>query len=339
MKDFLNYLEYELFRSKHTVEAYRRDLSQFVDFLKLPAGDFDPAAVTSADIRAWLSALGKAGEAPASLRRKTQSLRAYFKYLCRRKVITLNPAEEIILAKLPKPLPDFIKDSDIKKLLGDATEKASVTAGIATEHRDASTATVSNRDAASAPCRTMADVIAARDHLILHILYAAGLRRAELLSLTDENVHLAARRMKILGKGRKERIVPIAGELAAEIARWQTIRDQAFPDLSAPRPIIATRFGAMSASNLELTIKRLLKDENAGRKSPHTLRHSFATAMLNGGADLNSVRAILGHASLTTTQIYTHLQFSDIRKAYGAHPRSANNSEHEKGESIEDSED
>lgn len=290
MQQFLKYLEFELFRSKHTIEAYRRDIRQFAEFsTRGNSGSFQPENVNAADIRAWLSSLGAAGEAPASLRRKTQSLRAYFKFLCRRRILTSNPADEVILAKLPKPLPDFVRDSDLKGVL----------------------------DAISGD-----DLIARRDHLIIHLLYATGLRRSELLSLNDENTLIGSRQLKIMGKGRKERIVPIADELASEIASWQSLRDSEFPDLPTPRPIIATIHGRMSESNLELIIKRLLRNENAGRKSPHTLRHSFATSMLNGGADLNSVRAILGHSSLSTTQIYTHLQFSDLKSAYSAHPRA-----------------
>lgn len=287
LTEFLSYLRYELYRSDHTVEAYRRDLSQFMTFMGY---GFTPADVTTTDIRRWLAHLAEKGDAPASLRRKTQSLRAYFKFLCRRKLLKSNPADDVILAKLPKPLPDFVRDADMERLL--------------------------------APLPDGAPVNAHRDHLILHLLYTTGLRRSEILRLCDTDIQLSAGRMKVLGKGNKERVVPIAKELASEIARWQTIRDACFPDLAPPRPIIATRHGAMSASNLEVVIKRLLKGENAGRKSPHTLRHTFATSMLNGGADLNSVRAILGHASISTTQIYTHLQTSDLQRAYAsAHPR------------------
>ncbi|MDE6010492.1 MAG: tyrosine-type recombinase/integrase [Muribaculaceae bacterium] len=289
---FISYLRYELYRSDHTVEAYRRDLLQFGAFFCTdPDSAFNPSDVSTTDIRRWLANLADAGEAPASLRRKTQSLRAYFRFLCRRKLMDINPADAVILAKLPKPLPDFVRDADMERLL--------------------------------LPVAPDAPLTAHRDHLILHLLYATGLRRSEILQLTDTHIDLSIRQLRVLGKGRKERVVPIADELASEIASWQTLRDESFPDLPHPRPLIATRHGAMSPANLEVTIKRLLKNENAGRKSPHTLRHTFATSMLNGGADLNSVRAILGHASLATTQIYTHLQTSDLRRAYtAAHPRA-----------------
>lgn len=290
--DFLNYLRYELYRSPHTVAAYERDLRQFIAFFCAdPSAEFIPAEVTTQDVRRWLARLADAGDAPASLRRKTQSLRAFFRFLCRRHILSANPAADVVLAKLPKPLPDFVREADMERLLTPVPPEASVTER--------------------------------RDHLILHLLYATGLRRSEILSLTDASFSHSGRELRVIGKGSKERVVPIADQLAEEIAAWQTVRDTAYPELPAPRPIIATMHGHMSAPNLELIIKRLLHNERAGRKSPHTLRHTFATAMLNGGADLNSVRAILGHASLATTQIYTHLQTSDLQRTYAAaHPRA-----------------
>lgn len=303
MQFFLNYLKYELARSPHTVEAYTRDLRQFISFYETEiASGFDPREVTTPFIRRWIAALAEEKISPASLRRKTQSLRTYFKFLCREKILTINPAEDIIPAKLPKPLPDFVTDDDLQQLMH-STSIGEVSAKTDSGH--------SSR------------LIEVRDHLILHILYATGLRRSELLKLTDDHIDFSLKRIKILGKGRKERIIPLADELLDEINNWQKMRDSEYPELPSPRPIIATRHGAMSASNLELIVKRLLKSTKATRKSPHTLRHSFATAMLNGGADLNSVQNLLGHSSPATTQIYTHLQFSDLSSIYAkAHPRA-----------------
>ena len=309
MDDFLNYLRFELFRSPLTIEAYGRDISQFADFMATrEKPGFYPEQATPAQIRSWISSLALKGEEPRSIRRKIQSLRAFFKFMCRRRGLKSNPAMEIVLPKLPKPLPDFVNDRDMHNILSSNSEAAS------------------RAYTSSAPLPSSEDFMAARDHLILHLLYATGMRRAEVLSLTDDSVNIQARKIRVLGKGNKERVIPIAEELAYEISAWQTLRDEAIPHLIAPKPILATRRGPMSASTLELIIKRLLQHENAGRKSPHTLRHSFATAMLNGGADLEAVRAILGHASLSTTQIYTHLQFSDLKREYAAHPRSGSGS-------------
>lgn len=316
MEEFIKYLQYELYRSQHTIKAYQSDLEQFCAFLSsnpesdpesdpsAKSGELQPASVTRDHIRAWIISLAEAGEAPRSLRRKIQSLRAFFKFLCRRKLLSSNPAEELTLPKLPKPLPDFVKDADMESLLCRYAEEAADP---------------------NLPRRER--FFAARIHLILHMLYATGMRLSEILSLTDDSVSLGARTIRVVGKGRKERSIPIAEPLSEEIRNWQTLRDAEYPDLVIPHPLIATIHGAMSTAQFSRIVKSMLEGKNAGRRSPHTLRHTFATSMLNGGADLNSVRAILGHSSLATTQIYTHLQFSDIRREYGAHPRSARKKE------------
>lgn len=311
MKDFETYLRYELCRSPHTVEAYLKETEDFIRFTSGAVSDFSPGEVRPAMVRSWLSALSEKGLGPRSLRRKLQSIRAYFRFLCRRKGLPANPADDVILPKIPKPLPDFVRDSDMLEILRESSGPGAGSYCRGTE--------AISRSAPS----SMKRVMEVRDHLILHLLYATGLRRAELLSLTDASFSPSGACLRVLGKGRKERLVPLAPQLTNEIASWQAVRDEAFPRLRHPRPIIATRNGPMAPSTLELIVKRLLSGKAAGRKSPHTLRHTFATSMLNSGADLNSVKAILGHSSLATTQIYTHLQFSDLKEVYSkAHPRN-----------------
>ena len=330
IKEYTDYLRYELARSPHTVEAYTRDLAQFIAFATLGhPEDFDPSAIDTPCIRRWIASLALEKEAPASLRRKTQSLRAYFRFLCRRHSLKANPADDIILARLPKPLPDMIADPDMLRILRQSSPESSEKSQ-STQSSESSESDQDSQSSQSSQSSRSSRLRATRDHLILHILYATGLRRSELLSLTDASISNSAREMKILGKGSKERIIPIAKPLLDEITEWQQLRDAEFPDLPTPRPIIATRHGAMSITALEATIKRLLRGERAGRKSPHTLRHTFATSMLNGGADLNAVQSLLGHSSLTSTQIYTHLQTSDIRDIYArAHPHGRKNSDSE----------
>lgn len=336
IKEYTDYLRYELARSPHTVEAYTRDLAQFIAFATLGhPEDFDPSAIDTTCIRRWIASLALEKEAPASLRRKTQSLRAYFRFLCRRHSLNANPADDIILARLPKPLPDMIADPDMLRILSQSSPQSSEKSQSAqspqsTQSSESFEYSQSSQSSQPSQPSQSSRLRATRDHLILHILYATGLRRSELLSLTDASISTSAREMKIMGKGSKERIIPLAKPLLDEITEWQQLRDAEFPDLPAPRPIIATRHGAMSITALEATIKRLLRGERAGRKSPHTLRHTFATSMLNGGADLNAVQSLLGHSSLTSTQIYTHLQTSDIRDIYAhAHPHGRKNSDSE----------
>lgn len=292
---FVSYMRYELNRSPLTVDAYQRDLRQFFDFLASDdTRDIYLQTVTAADIRAWLGKLGRNGATAASLRRKTQSLRAFFHFLCKREIIKANPASEIILAKLPKPLPHFIREQEMESLLDNDINDIN---GNADPHRQL-------------------------EHLLLHLLYATGIRRAEAISLTDADISLTRREIRVFGKRRKERVIPIADQLVDEIRRWQQARDAAWPDLVKPAPLLTIGHDRISEATVGRIISRALAATTTDRKSPHTLRHTFATAMLNGGADLDSVRQMLGHASGATTQIYTHLTIGDLKREYSmSHPR------------------
>lgn len=292
--------------------------------------------------------MGRRGDKPASLRRRTQSLRAYFHWLLRQGVVKSNPAADITLAKLPKPLPHFVRANELEELLDKLEEQKNhdTTDSIddrtndrednisyrgeenGADDREGSREVYAEEDTVeNAEKNTLSpdaeDWTTARDHLILHLLYATGIRRAEAIALTDDDFSPRRRELRILGKGRKQRIIPLADELTEELLRWQRLRDGKWPHLAKPAHILVTTRGPMSASTLEVIVRRLLAGTSTDRKSPHTLRHSFATAMLNGGADLDSVREMLGHASVATTQIYTHLSIEDIKKAYkSAHPRN-----------------
>lgn len=292
--------------------------------------------------------MGRRGDKPASLRRRTQSLRAYFHWLLRQGVVKSNPAADITLAKLPKPLPHFVRANELEELLDKLEEQKNhdTTDSIddrandrednisyrgeenGADDREGSREVYAEEDTVeNAEKNTLSpdaeDWTTARDHLILHLLYATGIRRAEAIALTDDDFSPRRRELRILGKGRKQRIIPLADELTEELLRWQRLRDGKWPHLAKPAHILVTTRGPMSASTLEVIVRRLLAGTSTDRKSPHTLRHSFATAMLNGGADLDSVKEMLGHASVATTQIYTHLSIEDIKKAYkSAHPRN-----------------
>lgn len=299
---FLEYLRSEQLRSPHTVEAYRRDIIQFAEWTSgatsSNGADFDYASVTSGDIRGWLGTIAATGISPASLRRKTQSLRALYQWGMKRGMFSHNPAAEVTLAKTPRPLPDFVKESEMEELLNQYSSTAS-------EPTDQSLAE-------------------ARTGIALLMIYSLGLRQAELLALTDADINFDSLEIKVTGKRGKQRVLPIPESLATSLRCWQQKRDEAFPNLSEPRPIMAARKGAISKHTLYAAVRNALESTSARRKSPHTLRHSFATAMLRDGSDLDAVREMLGHASLATTQIYTHLSTRQLMQAYtGAHPRSS----------------
>lgn len=304
MPDFHSYLLHELNRAPLTVEAYLRDLSQFADWIGQDPNSINPEEITPYEIRNWLASLARQGLAPRTLRRKAQSLRAYFKFLLKRAVIEKNPTRELPLPKIPKPLPDHVRMEEIEKILAD--EEALIRDITSSDHTQ-------NPEAENE----------LRNHLVVETLYSLGLRRAELIALSDNDLSLEAGEMKVTGKRSKQRIVPIPQKLADDIRRWQLLRDSLWPDLPTPRPLFVVKGKRMSASQVYTIVKKELEPSSARKKSPHALRHSFATAMLNEGADLNSVKEFLGHSTLSTTQIYTHISFSEMKKAYAkAHPRA-----------------
>lgn len=301
----------ELNRSENTVAAYERDLRQFASWIT-GSGDaraFDPASVTAADIRAWLSLIA-ATDSPVTIRRKTSALRAFFRWMMRNGFTDVNPASDIVLAKRRRDLPEIVGEKEMESILASDGEVDSATAA-------------SERDDSASDDKDKEKYLRERREIILGILYDTGLRESELLGITDRDIDLTAREMKVTGKRNKQRIIPLPESLAARIARWRKIRDTWNPGLPAPAPLIPGRDGPMSRMQLYRIVHDALESTSATRKSPHTLRHSFATAMLNGGANLDVVKEMLGHASLSTTQIYTHLSFDELLRSYRAsHPRS-----------------
>lgn len=292
ISEFEKYLQYELNRSKHTVRAYICDVRAFAGWLTGGKPDaFRASDVTTSDIRGWL-----AQEAPGlssrSLRRKTQSIRAFFHWMRTRGYTDSNPAADIQPAKLPKHLPETLKESEIEEIIANHPNEFRLQ----------------------------------RARFILLMLYSTGIRQEELRTLTDADIDFSLREAKILGKRNKQRIVPLPDSLLHEIKEWQSARAREYPTLEAlaatERPLIAGPHGFLSPHTLYNIVHEALSATSATRKSPHTLRHTFATAMLNNGASLDSVKEFLGHQSLATTQIYTHLSFAEMRRAYSAaHPR------------------
>lgn len=298
LSDFTSFLSHELRSSKHTSEAYLRDIRQFVDFHTIGnPDDFDPEAVTIGDIRHWIGSLADNGLTATSLRRKIQSLRAFYKWGLKTGRLNMNPASDMILPKKRKKLPDFINDKEIESLFD----------------KDRPIAT------GKSPSVTF---LSSRADIAVEILYSLGLRQAELLSLDDSDVNLISKEIKVTGKRNKQRVVPLPSKLADKIERWQKIRDDMYPSLKEPKPLLAGPHGRLSKQTLYKIVNQRLSATSSVKKSPHTLRHTFATVMLNNGANLDTVREMLGHASLSTTQIYTHLSFKELLDNYQqGHPR------------------
>lgn len=304
---FISYLTHELNFSSHTIEAYKRDVNQFAEWVALKTEDFNPGDVTLNDVRAWMASLSREGMSARTVRRKAQSLRAFFKFLQKRRCIEDNPTGDLTLPKLSKPLPDIIKPEEIERSL--SAFDSSCTPDIHSDPEEL------------------------RDRLVIEILYSLGLRRAELISLNDNDISIDPPEIKVTGKRNKQRIIPLPPLLLEHILKWQKARDcESRENCPAEKnsPLFLIKGKRISPAQVYNIVKKGLADSAAKKKSPHALRHSFATSMLNEGADLNSVREFLGHSSLATTQIYTHISFAEIKNAYaGAHPRSVKSGEKE----------
>lgn len=290
---FLTYIRCELNYSAYTVSSYRTDLIQWADYAT--GGKRDellPTDVTTSDLRAWLANAAEAGASSRTLRRKAQSLRAFFKFLMARHGLKNNPAADIPSVKCPATLPTFIRPEETRHILDGQIDGD--------------------------------DFTEVRDRLMLLMLYSTGMRSAEAVSLLDANVNLSRRELKVLGKRNKERIIPFGEELAQMITEYRHLRDttaglrpERFFTRPDGRPIYRTL--------LYRCVHRDLQNggAHASKLSPHVMRHSFATDMLNNGADLTSVQQLLGHQSLMTTQVYTHITYRELKQNYQlAHPRA-----------------
>ena len=292
---FLDYLRHELNRAPLTIEAYHRDISQFSEWLGSEnINDTDFCSVTSSDIRSWLASLARNGESSRTIRRKSQSLRALFRWMRKQNMIDAAPTRDIPLPKISKPLPDIVKPTDIEKLLSNSDGQEDIN-----------------------------DPQVIMSHLIIEMLYSLGIRRAELLAIDDAHIYFDRSELKVTGKRSKQRVIPVPQSLLEKIKTWQKLRDgNDYPVKDSPLFVIKGK--RISAPQIYRIVHKYLENTPAKKKSPHALRHSFASAMLNGGADIDSVREFLGHASLATTQIYTHISLKEIKKAYSsAHPRSS----------------
>lgn len=288
---FMDYLRYERNRSENTVINYRKDLEAFEQYFKGVDNGLSFETVDTDIIRCWMEDMMDRGNTPSSICRRLSSVKSMYRYALSRGLVKHDPAHAIHAPKKNRRLPQFVGEADMDRLL-DSQEWGD-------NYKDTRTRT------------------------ILLVLYETGLRVSELTGLDDADIDFARREIRVTGKGDKQRIVPFAGEMAEQMRAYMQMRDRQ-PVTADPQAFLRNDKGTrMTSVQVRMVVKRqLMAVGNITKRSPHVLRHSFATAMLNNGADIESVQKLLGHASISTTEIYTHTTFEQLKQIYGkAHPR------------------
>ena len=288
---FLDYLRYERNYSNYTIEAYSKDLRQFEEYVKLNKESvFVPGDVDADLVRSWIVSLMDEKISPVSVNRKLSSLKSFFKFLMKQGSISVNPLRLITGPKTKKPLPYFVRDKEMELLLdGDGFDE---------------------------------DFEGVRDRLILEMLYDTGIRRSELIGIQDSDVDFGAMQIRVTGKRNKQRLIPFAEGLKNLIQAYTEVRNREVGSESGW--FFVRKNGEQLSAGIVYTIvkKKLSEIPTLAKRSPHVLRHSFATSMLNNGAELNAVKELLGHSSLASTSVYTHTTFEKLKKVYHAHPRA-----------------
>jgi integrase/recombinase XerC len=291
-ESFLQYLLVEKRYSKHTIVSYRNDLEQFSLFLGTLGHSALAADVTSPEVRAWIVSLMDNGISASTVHRKISCLRIFFRWLSKEGLLNQNPLGKVVLPKRKKNLPVFVSEDSLDTLL-DNYEFGNDFSGI-------------------------------RNRTIIEMLYLTGMRRAELIGLRIADVDLQSNLLKVTGKRNKQRIIPVIDSFSARLEQYLEIRNGSFGS-SADGWFFLTDSGNRLYDKFVYNIVKryLAMVTTIEKKSPHVLRHTFATHMLNHGADLNSIKELLGHANLSATQIYTHNTFEKLKEVYKqAHPRA-----------------
>lgn len=287
IESFLKYLEYEKRYSQHTLISYKTDIEQLNLFVETHYPELSLTTVDYRTLRSWIVSLVEKNIDSRSVNRKIATLRTFYKFLLKREEISKDPTTKLKVLKVAKRLPQFVNEEDISKVF-DHVEFGN-------------------------------DISGKREQLILELFYGTGIRLSELINLKAKDLNLNQRTIKVLGKRNKERIIPFSSSLAKLISEYI-----AADNSSEPKWLITDNKGKqMYPMYVYRIVKKYLSLANVDKRSPHVLRHTFATHLLNKGAELNAVKDLLGHSSLAATQVYTHNSMDKLRKAFDkAHPKA-----------------
>ncbi|MCB9260975.1 MAG: tyrosine-type recombinase/integrase [Flavobacteriales bacterium] len=281
---FLDYLKYQKSYSPNTVEAYSKDLDHFASFIEIHAGNVNLLEVKPNQIRTWVVSLSDQKLKPTSINRKLSTLKSFYRYLVRQQFIQANPATEVRNLKVPQRIPQYARVSEMNQFF-DALKDSEI----------------GNLEVA-----------------VISLLYGTGIRRAELIGLKTRNVDLSAGHIKVFGKGKKERIVPIGQELVQILSAYHA------QNYSSDNFFVLPKSGKPLYDKwvYNCVNKMLTKFSKVSKKSPHILRHSFATHLLQNGAEISAIKELLGHSSLASTQIYAQSDIVHLKKIHKLHPKS-----------------
>lgn len=289
LESFLNYIKHEKRYSKHTIEAYKRDIQQFQSYLTLLNKELEN--VKYRDVRLWVADLMQENKAK-TINRKISSLKSYYKFLLRNEVLKINPVENISNIKEPKRIPNFVSEKEIDQLIKSFPKTI--------------------------------DYIENRNQLIFEMFYNTGIRREELINIKEKDIDYSKAKLKVLGKGNKEREIPLHLLFLERIKTYISVRNQFLNNEKIDFLFLNKTRNKLKPKTVYNIVSNLLNVcISTDKKSPHVLRHTFATHLLNNGADLNAIKELLGHSSLASTQIYTHNSIEKLKEIHKqAHPKA-----------------
>ena len=306
IRRFLDYIAIEKRYSPRTVKEYGDDLKAWCAFLGWEIGDFDPSQLAAGDVKAWMLDMLERGQSPRSVKRRLSAVKSLYRFLLGLGLVKVNITRMVIVPKADKPLPIFFRESEMEAFK-EQNKVPSYDEGM---------------DKAE-----WLEVM--RDYLVVELLYQTGMRRAELAALEDKDVDVQGRQIRVFGKRRKERMVPLGEQLAKEIEGYLAIKREIVLGNEGFGIFLVRKkrngdWVALGAAGIYNIVRARMGDVTTLKKhSPHVLRHTFATTMLNNGADIRTIQTLLGHSSLEATQVYTHATFEQMKKAYEeAHPRN-----------------
>lgn len=292
IESFLNYIQYEKRYSPHTLESYKNDLLQFAVFLQANGLSPEINRATHVDIRNWMVSMMQDKITPRSINRKVSTLKSFYKFLMRRGEVKKSPLGKVQTPKTSKRLPVFVEQPGIERLMTQV------------EFPDG--------------------YEGALERIIIEVLYGTGMRRSELINLKETDIDSYQSQVKVLGKGNKERIIPIHPTLRQSIQRFTEEKKKHVPQQEGSWLLVTAKGKQLTPRTVYGLVKKYLHlVTTVDKKSPHVLRHTFATHLMNNGADINAVKELLGHSSLAATQVYTHNTIEKLKEVYRkAHPKA-----------------